>query len=225
MDSTGDDDIRALWKEWLDKRSLDVRNQLFEHYFPWCREVASGLFKRYNHYLLEWQDYVSLTSMATLKCIETFDATVGVPFEGYAYPRIRGNILNELSRNVKANDVHAHVSYPPSQIADEAKSSENDSLTTIVDLAIDTAFSILLGIGCLEPIPPDQYYETEQTAFILATLADQLDDRERFVVKSYYFQQFSFKEIAIIMDVSPARISQIHKRAISQLREVYESLY
>lgn len=50
----------------------------------------------------------------------------------------------------------------------------------------------------------------------------RLSERERLVLSLYYEEDATLKEIAAILDVSIARVSQIHGRAIAKIRGYIE---
>lgn len=221
MKQDSNNNISELWLYWSNEKSIDTRNQIFEYYFPWCRETASKLFRKYNHYLIDWHDYLNIISLSTLKCIESYDQKMGVPFEGYAYLRVKGSVLNEIENNSKHQKNHlvTHVD------VNTYEGSEDDYLYSIVDFAIEMTFAKLLESDCSGFESPDHRYEQEQTGRILINLVEKLNFSEKFVIKGHYFQQISFKDIADIMNISSARVSQLHKAGLVKLREVYEKFY
>lgn len=52
----------------------------------------------------------------------------------------------------------------------------------------------------------------------LAKAIDELSERERTVISLYYFEGLTLKEIGAVLEVTEARVSQIHTKAISRLR-------
>ena len=50
----------------------------------------------------------------------------------------------------------------------------------------------------------------------------RLSEREQLVLSLYYEEDATLKEIAAILDVSIARVSQIHGRAIAKIRGYIE---
>lgn len=52
----------------------------------------------------------------------------------------------------------------------------------------------------------------------LAKAIDELAERERTVISLYYFEGLTLKEIGAVLEVTEARVSQIHTKAISRLR-------
>ncbi len=225
LKSPKSDDIAILWSKFKDEGTIQIRNRIFEHYFPWCRDVARTLFVKYRHYLINWDDFISIISLSTLKCIETYDMNFGVPFEGYAYTRLKGSLLNEIKNNLKHNKQY-DLTYVREENTDELEEkADEDSFLFIVDLVVEMAFTKLLEIGAQESNQPDYYYEKEQTASQLVKLVEQLEYQQKFIIKSHYFQQIPFKEIAGIMGLTNARVSQLHKSGLLALRATYESIY
>lgn len=51
---------------------------------------------------------------------------------------------------------------------------------------------------------------------LLAQALEQLDERERLVLVLYYQQEMSLKEIALVLEVSDARVCQLCKQAIAK---------
>ena len=96
----------------------------------------------------------------------------------------------------------------------------------MADVAVIWALSYLLeGSGMLargEAHYTEQFYdglELRQLKEKLVGLVDALPDQERRVIKYHYFQNLEFTEIAKIFGVSKGRISQIHLRALTMLKE------
>ncbi len=51
---------------------------------------------------------------------------------------------------------------------------------------------------------------------LLAQALDQLSERERLVLVLYYQQELSLKEIALVLDISDARVCQLSKQAVAK---------
>lgn len=74
--------------------------------------------------------------------------------------------------------------------------------------------------------PPDQSVKNDplealvnkRIASMLRNELDLLPDRDRLVLHLHYFRGMRLKEIGRLLGVSEARISQIHHRALTQLR-------
>jgi len=39
------------------------------------------------------------------------------------------------------------------------------------------------------------------------------------IMQLYYFEELTYKEISEILDITPSRISQVHKRVVSKIKQ------
>jgi RNA polymerase sigma factor for flagellar operon FliA len=82
--------------------------------------------------------------------------------------------------------------------------------------SIDEFFSAD-GAGC--PVCADENSGNTERRELLARIIDTaLDSREQSVLAMYYYEGFTLKEISKSMDLTEARISQIHGQAISKIK-------
>ncbi|PWK12686.1 sigma-70 family RNA polymerase sigma factor [Tumebacillus permanentifrigoris] len=65
---------------------------------------------------------------------------------------------------------------------------------------------------------PDSELERADVQAILSAVLDRLPEKERLVVTLHYYEEFTFKEIAEIVELSSSRVSQLHTKAIYRLR-------
>ena len=52
----------------------------------------------------------------------------------------------------------------------------------------------------------------------LAEAIDRLPEKEKLIISLYYSEELTLKEIGMTLNLSEARISQLHKRAVLRLR-------
>lgn len=219
--------VDELWNRWFARSNIVDRNALFEYYFPWCRRIASSLYLKYHHELLEWRDFVHSASEAMLTSIELYQNNRNVPFEAYAYKRLKGEILKSIRSYTK--DKQLSAADKNQQLMNErmnVDADEDDPFKVIVDAAIGLAFGFFLEAGIIEHTEnkdsPQNVYETSRISNKLIDLVEKLDENKRFVVKAHYYQQLSFSEIADVLDVSKARVSQVHSGAIKELKIMFD---
>lgn len=67
---------------------------------------------------------------------------------------------------------------------------------------------------------PTTAIEDRETLHFLGQSIDRLRDRERLVVRLYYFEGMTLAEIGEILGVTESRVSQIHTKAVASLRGV-----
>lgn len=68
-------------------------------YLPLVERAARNVTVKSHEY--EMEDLVSIGFVGLMDAIEKFDKTKGVPFENYAYIRIKGSIIDEVRKNGK----------------------------------------------------------------------------------------------------------------------------
>lgn len=76
-------------------------------------------------------------------------------------------------------------------------------------------------------LAPDSGYESvawKQTQESLKQQVETLPDVERKVLSYHYYQGMAFEQVARLLGVSKGRVSQIHKKALTQLRCRLESM-
>ena len=66
--------------------------------------------------------------------------------------------------------------------------------------------------------PPQEEFENREFHNVLAQKIAGLREKERLVLSLYYEKELNMKEIAQVLGVSAARVSQIHSRALEHLR-------
>ena len=65
---------------------------------------------------------------------------------------------------------------------------------------------------------PQEEFENREMQSVLAQQISSLRENEQIVLSLYYEKELNMKEIAQVMGVSAARVSQIHSRALQRLR-------
>lgn len=70
--------------------------------------------------------------------------------------------------------------------------------------------------------PEEEFIDIEHRK-MLSEAIDKLDEREKIILKLYYDEELSLKEIAYILDISIPRVSQIHGKILLKLREFINS--
>jgi RNA polymerase sigma factor FliA len=65
---------------------------------------------------------------------------------------------------------------------------------------------------------PVMAFESEETKYLLSRAINQLPEREKIVITLYYYEGLTLAEIGQVLGVTESRISQIHTKAVLQLR-------
>lgn len=67
---------------------------------------------------------------------------------------------------------------------------------------------------------PEEAVLGDEKMSLLSAALDRLPPREKLLLSLYYYEDLTQKEIASIMNISTARVSQLHARALRRLREL-----
>lgn len=232
--------LEELWLEYVDTRDIDLRNILAEHYIPLVKLVAGRLGISLPSYV-DKEDFISTGFFGLIQAIERYDLERGVKFETYATVRIRGAMLDALRMQ----------DWIPTSIRQKAKQYQNavrkleDKLgRTATDLEIAEELSIseeqlsdlLSEIQVATVVPLEDFSQTAESGSssfaeiiekselreLLAKAIEKLPENERLVLSLYYYDELTLREISLIMQLSEARISQLHTKGVFRLRSELE---
>ncbi len=236
--------VDEAWQRFQATKDGVARDWLVVHYASLVKFVAgrlsAGLPKR-----VETNDLVSAGVVGLVQAIDRYIPTAGVKFESYAVPRIRGAILDSLRsldwvpRSVRARSRQVEVAITDLQnefgrpatdaeIAERLKISAEELHEWLSDVASS-------AIGPLDHVAMDSHAMPDSSDFQRATNPDaamesgelrrtmheairKLPERERTTLLLYYEENLTFAQIGEVLDVTESRVSQIHAKAVLQMR-------
>lgn len=213
------------------------RDQLIVEHLPLVRHVVGRMLAE----LPPGLDVENLHSAATLGLVEAagkFDPAHGVDFRSYAYPRVRGAVLDELRRNcplpqemmqrvAKVRAAHRSLT-PPVSV---------EQLIEATDLTYDEVVDSLAAMRMTRTVSweesvhshilrfddphgqPHSVLERAEQKQLLADAIERLPERERKVVTLYYLEELRLKEIGLVLKVSESRVSRLLSSALFRLSE------
>jgi len=221
----------SLWRSRLSEAGEASRQRLFDHYRPFARKLAAYHWARRKPDNFERGDIEQLAYEALLQAIDRYDPHRNVPFEAYARLRIAGHIANCLARMSEASAQYRYRRRTERErlrsLSEAGEEAGEDALAALSRLAATLALGLMLEED--GPIDPDSLPDAQPSAFeslawheMKRKIADQiaaLPAREADVVRQHYQNGVSFQQIAELMGLSKGRISQIHRTALSRLRD------
>jgi RNA polymerase sigma factor for flagellar operon FliA len=207
---------------------LIIRDSLVEAYLPLARIVAGRVYRSRTDSVVHYDDYLQYARIGLLESVERFDPSRGAPFHSFAFHRIRGAILNGLAREseIAAQREAARRTARDrreSLIAERPDAIERATLGDLIELTVGLALGVLLDDGeeAADESPNANPYaaaEVSQMRRLAWAAVERLPQRERELIRAHYYEQREFQELAADWSLSAGRISQLHGRAISQLR-------
>ena len=239
-------DDQALLRLYKETGSQDVKWTLVLRYKDLVRRIAAQTSGLYSSFA-QLDDIVHEGLLVLLNAVDKFDPDKHVKFETYVSKRLRGMIVDLarrqdwLPRQVRQKAVRLNraVDELSTQLGHSPESHEVAEYLGLTReqydaLLADTAVSSLVSFEAVldsygsatekllahnDPSnPPEDCFEEQELHHVLAEGIGSLQKNEQTVLSLYYEKELNMKEIAQVMGVSAARVSQIHSRALQRLR-------
>ena len=241
-----DVDIAGVWREYKDAPSIELRNQLVEHYLPLVKYNAERIWARLPDGV-DLDDLISAGIFGLMDAIEAFDLERGVKFETYCVPRIRGAMLDELrtmdwvprlvrSKASKMEEMRksleASLGRPPSpeEMSQRLGVSLEDYYKMLGDATAVSQVSLnkkwyetdsykdVREIDILEDKKGEDPTRRIQKADLMRLVTKGLNRNERLIIILYYYEELTMKEIGATLDLSESRVSQMHSSIVQRLQ-------
>lgn len=232
---TPSEDLEQIWREFRATGDPGLRNRLVLQYAPLVKYVAGRLRTRMPD-SVDQDDLVSDGVLGLMDAIERFEPARGLSFQTFAVPRIRGSIIDgmrsmdfvprsvrdklrlvhraqvtleeRLGRAPEDTEVAREVGIPVQQLRDLSRqANSNHANLDDFDLADELASAA------------DHHVEQGDVNASLMRVVDQLGERDQVIIALYYFEGLTLAEIGQVLGVTESRVSQVHRRATSTLRD------
>jgi RNA polymerase sigma factor for flagellar operon FliA len=206
---------------------------LVEQHLTLARRIAAHLFA--NRHVAEhsFDDFHQYALVGLVEAAHRYDASSGVPFEAYAVARVRGAVLNgvrSLSEQQEQVTMRARLARERAESlrghGDEQPLAP-DTFESLVGRTIGLAIGYMLEDSSMycdgEPAAPESGYERvelQQLAQRVQRCLALLPERLQRLLRGHYLQGELFETIATEFGVSKGRVSQMHRQAIEQLRQL-----
>lgn len=232
------EDIDALWRAYEMEKTVDVRNCIAEHYLPLVRLVAGRIAISLPQHV-DREDLLSSGFFGLLDAIERYELARGNKFETYAGVRVRGAMLDHLrAKDWIPVSVRQNIKKYEKAVArlegELGRTATDEELAAALELSIEGLHHLEGQVSAATIIPLEEYLRTDAPVSMedgpvehaewtevketLAAAIEKLPEKERTVVALYYYDEMTLKEIAAILHLSEARISQLHTKAIFRMR-------
>lgn len=237
--------IDELWQAYNETKNPTLKEQLIVEYAPLVKHIAGRMMVHISQYA-EGEDLESYGVFGLIDAIDKFDPGKGAKFETYAYTRIRGAIIDhireldwvpralrkkntkmkqtitkleeQLGREPSSCELASALGVPLDAVDDLMRESAVPTLVSFDDF-IDQNFDPSFGeLMANQQDSPEEQAETQEKKILLAEAISKLSDKEKLAVTLYYFDDLTLKEISAVMNVSEARVSYIHSKALGKLQ-------
>lgn len=220
------------------RAAQDVRDKLILDNLRYVAQILSTM----TFMVTDSEAKENLHSAGVLGLVEaasSFDPSKGVRFRTFAYPRIRGAIIDELRKQSPVSQqVLQHIGMirkvyeglePPVTPEDLAQKSELNLEQVLIALEAmrfvqpegwNDLNDVVHGSWREEPNSPEHEVEVQEMKQLLAEAIETLPERERLALTLYYSEELNLAEIAEVLELSESRVSRVLAAAKFRLQEI-----
>ncbi|KUI97007.1 sigma-70 family RNA polymerase sigma factor [Vibrio sp. MEBiC08052] len=199
-------------------------------YSGWLRRIVKNFYLKYYAPGVEFNDFIQYGSLGLIESAKHFDQQASAKFTSFAYLRVKGTILNNIYKFSDSGSL-LHWRYRLNQERLDSFQQEQPltDLESYAELVIELAFSSYLDEEqeniFSEDISDDGYrlYQQDEALDMIREFIELLPYQQRKIMTLHYFQFVSFTDIAELMQVSKARVSQLHAKSILAMKQRLES--
>ena len=242
--------IEQLWKRYLKRREIELRNKIVVHYSPLVHAHAARLSRKLPAQV-SYDEICSAAFDGLIEAVEAYDPQRKAKVETFCQQRISGAVMDWL-RSLDPQSRTVRTFEKKRMLAKEALGSDlelspsQEELAKRLDMSVDRYdyLSRLSQLGrevhfsAMEP-PSDRQSHgaphswdmrdprsedpavTVSRELLAKHLANGLAREERLVLVLYYFEDMTMAEIGAVLNLSESRVSQIHKEILQRLRQRY----
>ena len=229
---------KALWKKYRLDDNQQAREEIILKHLGLVRYAVGRIIIMLPDQI-EAEDLESYGIIGLIEAVEKFDFKRGVEFSTFALPRIKGEIYDYLrSKDWLPDNMRRELKRVAEQRENfkaktgrEPEQEELTELTGINKKRLNTierhsqlANWISLsqdfdGAELIELIAADldqavDKLSDEEAVNLLSEKIEMLSKNEKLVLSLYYYEELTQVEIAEVMDLSAARVSQLHSQAV-----------
>jgi len=221
------------------KRGYDTQlryyqDELAVQYLPAVKAMVFRLKERLPQ-SVEFDDLVSIGAEELIKLARRYDKEQNDSFWGYAKTRVYGAMLDYLRSLDIVSRANRKLIKQIDEIIDQfldenGVEPENSYIAEVLGEDIEkikearraaAIYNVLPLHDQLESEEKDTFAVVEQEELIekIMDVLATMPKRDQLIMQLYYFEELTYKEISEILDITPSRISQVHKRVVSKIKQ------
>jgi RNA polymerase sigma factor for flagellar operon FliA len=196
----------------------------------------------------DYEDLAHQGLMGLIEAVDHFDPELSSRFSTYASLRIRGKVVDYLRssdwmpRAARKRTRLIQQTINNFWAENRREPTDNEIATqlgtTVVDVQQGLADSnrILVSLDTVmasdrrdeaslheylrdeNEVDPSELFEEESLIQQLAEAIQNLSEREKLILSLYYNDELTFKDIGKVLEITESRVSQLHARAILNLK-------
>jgi RNA polymerase sigma factor FliA len=218
------------------KKQLDYSG-LIKEYMPLVKKVSLSIHKKIN-FTVELDDLIQSGYIGLMEALKKYVPTDNAKFETYAITRIKGSILDDLRKNDHLSQDDRSLfrkieESTKSLIKNQNKKPTATEIAEDCGISIEDYFHILnknhvhavisfedteeyLSVSNEDNI--EENIRKKQLMKMVAKEISNLNEKEQILMQLLYVEDLDAKEAAYVMEITPARVSQMHTKILQQLK-------
>lgn len=224
-----------------------LRNAIITEAMPLVKSII-GKINTPDTPLSQQEDLESAAIVGLLQALDNYDCGKEIKFNTFAYYRIRGSVIDylrsidELPRTDRAK--YGKAQEVMSRLQQElGREPSDEEVARTMDLTLEDYYKLLSNVQQRAILSLDtELFEKDSTTTLGDRLEDenierpdaemnrkseskelqdairQLEERDRLVLSLYYYEDLTLKEIAALLGLTEARISQIVGKLLLRLK-------
>ena len=222
-------------KKPLAKKDNLENESLIEKYLPFASAIANKVARALASDL-DYDDIVCNARLGLLEAAKRFDSRFNVDFKTFAYYRIKGAIYDGLRKTgwiprslyskIKFDQAANDYLQTITERVTESAQGVKEDVDTIYDTVNSLASIYVMSIDAMEDFEVEDKQakrdiehkaEFQKIKEKMRDAIEDLPDKERKLVKMYYFQNRTMQEIGNRLSLSKSWTSRLHARALEIL--------
>jgi len=221
------------------------RDQLILKYYPMVRRVAYRMAKRYPR-CVDADDLVHIGTLGLIDAVDRFESQRFDTFDAYARLRVQGSIVDEMRKNDwvprSVRDRANRIKRARQELADQLERKPTlPELADFMEVSEERMAELIRTADVRVLVSTEEGEENEGTIgdkiasetesieaavtrhntgeAVRGVLEAELSDREQLIVRMYYYEDATFREISNLLGVTESRVSQLHSRIKKKLQD------
>ncbi|MDZ7772896.1 MAG: FliA/WhiG family RNA polymerase sigma factor [Balneolaceae bacterium] len=242
-----DKSLQELIDAYCQDPTQGLRNAIITEAMPLVKSII-GKIRNPDTPLSQQEDLESAAIVGLLQALNNYDCEKDIKFNTFAYYRIRGSVIDylrsidELPRTDRTK--YGKAREEMSKLQQElGRDPSDEEVADAMDLDLNAYYKLLSNVQqrAVLSLDSEMYEDSSKTTLgdqiedenidrpdaklnrksVTSKIQDaiqQLEDRDRLVLSLYYYEDLTLKEIAALLGLTEARISQIVGKLLLQLK-------
>lgn len=211
-------------------KELKRRDDLIEEYMPFATSIANRVAQTLSS-SVDYDEVLCNARIGLLEAAKRFDSNQQVDFKTFAYYRIKGAIYDGLRRSgwiprsIYSKMKMEEASNDYMRFKAENSPDEEEYEQQLIDTVNSLASIYVISIDATEDfeiedqnqVDLERKAEFRQIRDHMRSAIDSLPDKEKKLIKMYYFQNKTLEEAGEKLELSKSWTSRLHARALELL--------